>query len=101
MVGENSLRILYSCCLPVFLGFPGGSDGKESACDAGDLGSIPGLGRNCILTDYLYSYWLPGLYISISTTMMSSLDMEAIHILLYILCTSHDIRHSIINVCAI
>ena len=26
-------------------GFPGGSDGKESACNAGDLGSIPGLGR--------------------------------------------------------
>ena len=27
------------------MGFPGGSDGKESACNAGDLGSIPGLGR--------------------------------------------------------
>ena len=26
--------------------FPGGSDGKEPACDAGDLGSIPGLGRS-------------------------------------------------------
>ena len=25
--------------------FPGGSDGKESACNAGDLGLIPGLGR--------------------------------------------------------
>ena len=25
---------------PVFLGFPGGSDGKESSCNAGDLGSI-------------------------------------------------------------
>ena len=31
---------------PVFLGFPGGSDLKESACNAGDLGSIPGLGRS-------------------------------------------------------
>ena len=31
---------------PVFLGFPGGSAGKESACNAGDLGSIPGLGRS-------------------------------------------------------
>ena len=30
---------------PVFLGFPGGSAGKESACNAGDLGSIPGWGR--------------------------------------------------------
>ena len=27
-------------------GFPGGSDGKESACSAADLGSIPGLGRS-------------------------------------------------------
>ena len=26
--------------------FPGGSDGKESACNAGDLGSIPGSGRS-------------------------------------------------------
>ena len=26
--------------------FPAGSDGKESACNAGDLGSIPGLGRS-------------------------------------------------------
>ena len=31
---------------PVFLGFPGGSAGKESTCNAGDLGSIPGLGRS-------------------------------------------------------
>ena len=30
---------------PVFLGFPCGSAGKESTCDAGDLGSIPGLGK--------------------------------------------------------
>ena len=28
------------------LGFPGGSDGKESACNMGDLGSIPRLGRS-------------------------------------------------------
>ena len=31
---------------PVFLGLPCGSAGKESACNAGDLGSIPGLGRS-------------------------------------------------------
>ena len=31
---------------PIFLGFPGGSDGKESACNAGDLGLVPGLGRS-------------------------------------------------------
>ena len=26
--------------------FPGVSDGKESACNAGDLGSLPGVGRS-------------------------------------------------------
>ena len=32
---------------PIFIvGFPGGSDGKESTCCAGDLGMIPGLGRS-------------------------------------------------------
>ena len=30
---------------PVFLGFPWASAGKESVCNVGDLGSIPGLGR--------------------------------------------------------
>ena len=29
-----------------FLGFPGGAVGKESVCNAGDPGSIPGLGRS-------------------------------------------------------
>ena len=28
------------------MGFPDGSAGKESVCNAGDLGSIPGLGRS-------------------------------------------------------
>ena len=28
------------------MGFPGGSDGKESACNAGDPGSIPGLEKS-------------------------------------------------------
>ena len=31
---------------PVFLGFPCGSAGKKSACNAGDLGLVPGLGRS-------------------------------------------------------
>ena len=31
---------------PVFLGFPGASDGKESTCNVGDLGLIPELGRS-------------------------------------------------------
>ena len=28
------------------MGFPGGSDGKESTCNADDSGSIPGFGRS-------------------------------------------------------
>ena len=32
---------------PIFKkGFPGNSDGKKSACNAGDSGSIPGQGRS-------------------------------------------------------
>ena len=38
---ENSLYMLNAS----HLGFPGGSDSKESACRAGDLTLFPGLGR--------------------------------------------------------
>ena len=31
---------------PVFMGFPGSSDGKESTRNAGDLGLMPGLGSS-------------------------------------------------------
>ena len=34
------------CWLVLYMGFPGSSAGKESACNVGDLGSIPGLGRS-------------------------------------------------------
>ena len=34
---------MYILCKYI-VGFPGGSDGKELACNAGDLGSIPGSG---------------------------------------------------------
>ena len=34
------------CGFRACLGFPGGSDGKESACNARDLALIPGLGRS-------------------------------------------------------
>ena len=37
----------------VLLGFHGGSDGKESACNAGDPGSIPGLGRSPVVELYV------------------------------------------------
>ena len=40
--------VLPNNCMIVlsWLGFPVGSDSKESACNAGDPGSIPGLGRS-------------------------------------------------------
>ena len=38
---EKIFAIIY-----LIMGFPGGSDGKESACNAGDPGSIPGLGKS-------------------------------------------------------
>ena len=47
----NSLKVGTIFSLPVislfiFVGFPGSSAGKESACNAGDPSSIPGLGRS-------------------------------------------------------
>ena len=44
-VGKNPWR-KHRLSTPVFLGLPGGSHCKESACNAGDLGSIPGWGRS-------------------------------------------------------
>ena len=47
---DNELPLLrteaYLEVLQLFIGAPGGSDGKESACSAGDLGSIPVSGRS-------------------------------------------------------
>ena len=43
---DDSLGGNLDFCGDTFLGFPGGSAGKESACNAGDLGLIPGLGRS-------------------------------------------------------
>ena len=39
-------KIVMSNIKWVYLGFPCGSAGKESVCNAGNLGSIPGLGRS-------------------------------------------------------
>ena len=41
-----SKGIPYFSFIRVNKGFSGGSDSKESACSAGDLGLIPGLGRS-------------------------------------------------------
>ena len=37
--------MVFCSCVLSYIGFLGGSDGKVSACSAGDPGSIPGLGR--------------------------------------------------------
>ena len=38
--------MLFILHIYTYMGFLGGSDGKESACNAGDPGLIPGLGRS-------------------------------------------------------
>ena len=43
---EAFIRLLNLLFLNLCEGFPGGSADKESACNAGDLGLIPGLGRS-------------------------------------------------------
>ena len=43
---DTTEQLHFTSPTPVFLGFPCGSAGKESTCSAGDLGSIPGLGRS-------------------------------------------------------
>ena len=42
----SSQFALYSLGKKIGQGFPGGLDGKESACNAGDLGSIPVSGKS-------------------------------------------------------
>ena len=44
---EGCWSVLLNFTSPLLrLGFPGGSDGKESACNVGDWGLMPGLGRS-------------------------------------------------------
>ena len=38
--------LAYMCMFIINVGFPGGSEVKASACNVGDPGSIPGLGRS-------------------------------------------------------
>ena len=42
----SSVAILKLGCAVICLGIPGGSEGKESACNVEDLGLIPGSGRS-------------------------------------------------------
>ena len=44
-ITKGTLVFIYTTSIP-WDGFPGGSDGKTSVCNAGDLGLIPGSGRS-------------------------------------------------------
>ena len=70
---------------PVFLGFPCGSAGKKSACNVGDLGSIPGLGRShtysqlfdiSIQVQVVQTALIKGPVIILCLKQMSSVDQE-------------------------
>ena len=45
-IDPAEVQVEFIYCYTEDLGFPGGSDGKESACNVGDLDLIPGLGRS-------------------------------------------------------
>ena len=45
-MNDNNKMLISKPNLTFKKGFPGGSVGKESACNVGDLGSIPGSGRS-------------------------------------------------------
>ena len=45
-ISYSRFSLYLRLCILSKRGFPSGSDGKESACNVGNLGSIPGLGRS-------------------------------------------------------
>ena len=45
-LSSNSIAIAYCLMFAILVGFPGDSDGNESVCNAGDVGSVSGLGRS-------------------------------------------------------
>ena len=46
LIYQSQKTKFYTRSCQRMVGFPGGSDGKESACNAGDLSLIPGFGRS-------------------------------------------------------
>ena len=46
VLSHVTFRVFYCVPHPYIWGFPGSSEVKASACNAGELGSIPGLGRS-------------------------------------------------------
>ena len=55
--------LVISSVIDMYLDFPGGSDGKESACSAGDLDSIPGqedtLGKGTVTHSSILACGIP------------------------------------------
>ena len=43
---DTTDQLTLSALYYIYMGLPGGSDSKESTCNAGGLGSVPGLGRS-------------------------------------------------------
>ena len=43
---QSKYLLIHNTYITIHPNLPGGSDGKGSACNAGDLGSVPGLGRS-------------------------------------------------------
>ena len=52
-MGTLILFLIFEGKISIFWGFSSGSDGKESACNAGNSGSIPGLGKCCCRREWL------------------------------------------------
>ena len=69
--------------IPVFLTFPCGSAGKESTCNARDLGSIPGLGKSPgegKATHFNILTWIPWTVQSMGLQSQTRLSNFYIHI---------------------
>ena len=45
-ISPRNLSVCVYVCVCVWMGFPHGSDSKQSSCNAGDSGLIPGSGRS-------------------------------------------------------
>ena len=55
---QNSYNLL-KLCYHITRSFPDGSNGKESACNTGDPGSIPGLGRSPATHSSIFAWRIP------------------------------------------
>ena len=60
LILNNNNILNYFLDSVIQMGFPGGSDGKASACNAGDPGSFPSSGRSVEKEMTIHSILLPG-----------------------------------------